>query len=264
MLYKKVRKRRTLAAAVATAAVLLACASLLGQNPAAPNQAALVESGQSLFQRDCAFCHGRDGAGGETGPDLTRSKLVADDTEGSAIAPIVRSGRAGQGMPSFNFSSEEMSSLVAFIHSQKTKVEAQVGGRRGVDAADLQTGDAEAGKRFFNGSGTCSSCHSPTGDLAGIASRFRGLQLEQRMLYPEDVRPRMTVKLPRGQTVTGTLAYQDEFTVALRDVGGTYRSWSTDDVKFTIDAPAEAHVDLFGKYTDADIHNLMAYLQTLR
>jgi cytochrome c oxidase cbb3-type subunit 3 len=229
------------------------------QNPPAP-----VERGQALFQRDCAFCHGRDAEGGETGPDLTRSKLVGDDKDGSAIVPLVRTGRADKGMPSFNFSSDEMSGLVAFIHSQKTKVESQVGGRRGVDAADLQTGDAEAGKRYFNGAGTCSSCHSPAGDLAGIASRFQGLKLEQRMLYPEDAPSKITVKLPGGQTVAGTLAYHDEFTVALRDAEGKYRSWSTDVVKYTIAAPAEAHVDLFGKYTDADIHNLMAYLQTLR
>jgi cytochrome c oxidase cbb3-type subunit 3 len=167
-------------------------------------------------------------------------------------------------MPSFNLSSEEISSVVAFIHSQKAKVESQVGGRRGVDAADLQTGDAEAGKRYFNGAGTCSSCHSPTGDLAGIASRLKGLQLEQRMLYPEDAQSKITVKLPGGQTVSGTLAYKDEFTVALRDASGNYRSWPADAVKYTIEAPVEAHVDLFGKYTDADIHNLMAYLQTLR
>ncbi len=230
----------------------------------AQNQPAQAERGQALFQRDCAFCHGRDAEGGETGPDLTRSKLVGDDKEGSTIAPVVRTGRVDKGMPSFNFSGEEMSSMVAFIHSQKTKVESQVGGRRGVDAADLQTGDAEAGKRYFNGAGTCSSCHSATGDLAGIASRFQGLKLEQRTLYPEDARSKITVKLPGGQTVAGTLAYHDEFTVGLRDAEGKYRSWSTDAVKYTIQAPAEAHVDLFGKYTDADIHNLMAYLQTLR
>ena len=72
------------------------------------------------------------------------------------------------------------------------------------------------------------------------------------------------MKLPGGQTVAGTLAYKDEFTVALLDASGNYRSWSADAVKYTIEAPVEAHVDLFGKYTDADIHNLMAYLQTLR
>jgi cytochrome c oxidase cbb3-type subunit 3 len=84
------------------------------------------------------------------------------------------------------------------------------------------------------------------------------------MLYPKNPKSKITVKLPDGQTVAGTLAYQDEFTVALRDAAGKYRSWSTDNVKYTIDAPAEAHVGLFGKYTDADIHHLMAYLQTLR
>jgi cytochrome c oxidase cbb3-type subunit 3 len=250
------RKHRLLAA------VLLASATLVAQTP--PASVALAERGQTLFQRDCAFCHGRDAAGGETGPDLTRSKLVGDDKAGSTIAPVVRGGRAEKGMPSFNFSADEMSGLAAFIHAQKTKAETQVGTRRGVDAADLQTGDAEAGKRYFNGAGTCSNCHSPSGDLAGIASRARGLQLEERMLYPKNPKSKITVKLPDGQTVAGTLAYQDEFTVALRDAAGKYRSWSTDNVKYTIDAPAEAHVDLFGKYTDADIHHLMAYLQTLR
>jgi cytochrome c oxidase cbb3-type subunit 3 len=225
---------------------------------------ALIERGEALFQSNCAFCHGRDAGGGETGPDLTRSKLVGDDKEGSSIAPVVRTGRADKGMPSFNFSTEEISSVVAFLHSQKSKIENQVGGRRGVDAADLQTGDAEAGKRYFNGAGTCSACHSATGDLAGIASRFKGLQLEERMLYPEGARSKITVKLPSGQSIAGTLAYKDEFTVALRDANGKYRSWPTDGVKYTIEAPAEAHVDLFAKYTDAEIHNLMAYLQTLR
>ncbi len=224
----------------------------------------LIESGQSVFQRDCAFCHGRDAAGGETGPDLTRSKLVSDDTNGSTIAPLLRNGRPDKGMPAFNLPNQEMSAVVAFIHNQKTKAEAPNGQRRGVDVSDLQTGDADAGRRYFNGAGTCSTCHSATGDLAGIASRLRGLRLEEQMLYPTGAKAKITVKLPDGQTVAGTLAYQDEFTVALRDAEGRYRSWLAKNVKFTIDAPAEAHVDLLGKYSDADIHNLMAYLQTLR
>ncbi len=90
MLYNQARKCYLLAAAIAT------MAGLSAQNPAA-----LVERGQSLFQRDCAFCHGRDAAGGETGPDLTRSKLVGEDAEGSMIAPVIRGGRADKGMPSF-------------------------------------------------------------------------------------------------------------------------------------------------------------------
>jgi cytochrome c oxidase cbb3-type subunit III len=247
------------------AAILILSACLAAQDSTAAAQAptpALIENGQAVFRRDCAFCHGRDAGGGESGPDLTRSKLVGEDVAGSTIAPVVRNGRADRGMPSFHLPERDIAGLVAFLHSQKTRAEAQKGGRRGVDVADLQTGDAQAGKQYF--ARACASCHSPAGDLAGIASRLKGLRLEERMLYPRGAKSMVTVTLPGGETVTGTLAYRDEFTVALRDAGGNYRSWSAADVKYTVSAPAEAHVDLLPKYSDADVHNLMAYLQTLR
>ena len=215
-----------------------------------------------VFLQQCAFCHGRDAAGGEEGPDLTRSKLVAGDTGGDRIAPVIREGRPEKGMPRFTLSNSDMAAVVAFIHDQKTKAEAQVGKRRGVEVADLQTGNVEAGKTYFNKA--CASCHSPTGDLAGVATRFEGLKLEERMLYPRGAKAKVTVTLASGEKITGELAYHDEFVIGLRDGAKHYRSWSTSKVKFSIDAPAEAHADLLAKYTDDDIHNLMAYLQTLR
>jgi mono/diheme cytochrome c family protein len=221
-------------------------------------------AGAPIFQQNCAFCHGRDAAGGETGPDLTRSKLVKADVGGDKISEVVRDGRPEKKMPAFTFSNQEMLGLVAFIHEQEAKGAAHKGSRRGVDVADLQTGNVNAGKQYFNGAGTCSRCHSATGDLAGIASRYEGLQLEERMLYPRNVKSRVTVTPPSGQPVTGTLAYLDEFTVGLRDSNGTYRSWPTATVKYAVDSPVDAHADLFSKYTDDDIHNLMAYIQTLR
>lgn len=225
---------------------------------------AQVASGQALFLQNCAFCHGRDAGGGETGPDLTRSKVVAEDVDGDKIGNVVRNGRPDKGMPPFSLSPQQISELAAFIHSEKAKASSQKGGRRGVDVADLQTGNVEAGKQYFNGAGTCSTCHSATGDLAGVANRYQGLKLEERMLYPSRVYGTVTVTLPSGQTVTGKLAYRDEFTIGLRDSSGWYRSWPVDQVKYTVHSPVEAHADLLGKYTDADIHNLMAYLQTLR
>jgi cytochrome c oxidase cbb3-type subunit 3 len=225
---------------------------------------ALVASGHSLFSQNCAFCHGRDAGGGESGPDLTSSKLVAEDVNGNRIAPVVRNGRPGKGMPAFNMPAAQIAALVAFIHAERAKAETQRGGRRGVAVADLQTGNIGAGKQFFYGAGGCSKCHSPTGDLAGIASKYQGLQLEEQMLYPRGARSKVTVTLSSGKVVTGTLAYDDEFTLGLRDAAGYYHSWPVGDVKYTIDSPVQAHVKLLGKYTDADIHNLMAYLQTLR
>jgi cytochrome c oxidase cbb3-type subunit III len=223
-----------------------------------------VQAGQAIFLQNCSFCHGRDAEGGETGPDLTRSKLVVGDTTGDRIAAVVREGRPGNKMPAFNFSSSQMERLVSFIRARSAEVAAHPGGRRGVEVSDLQTGNAAAGKAYFDGAGGCSKCHSPTGDLAGIASRFEGLALEERMLYPWRTKDKVTVTLHSGQQISGTLAYLDEFTVALRDGDGTYRSWPTSRVHYKVDAPEEAHVEQFPKYTDDDVHNLMAYLQTLR
>jgi cytochrome c oxidase cbb3-type subunit 3 len=225
---------------------------------------AVVQSGSSLFRQDCAFCHGRNAGGGESGPDLTRSKLVTADVNGDKIGSVIRNGRPDKGMPPFDRSDEQIASLVAFIHTQQKIALEKKGGRKGVDASDLQTGDADAGKKYFDGVGGCANCHSPTGDLAGIASRLEGLQLEEEMLYPKKAKPKVTVTLASGQSITGTLEYLDEFTVGLFDSSGVYRSWRTQDVKYKVDAPVNAHVELFSKYTDADIHNLMAYLQTLR
>jgi cytochrome c oxidase cbb3-type subunit III len=228
-----------------------------------------VEAGGAVFRQNCSFCHGRDATGGETGPDLTRSRLVTEDVDGDKIASVIRSGRADRGMPPFDLSADQINSLVAFIHTQLENAAAAAGrggngGRKGVDASDLQTGNADAGKRYFNGAGGCSACHSPTGDLAGIGLRYQGLELEEQMLYPRQAKAKITVTLRSGQTITGALAYQDEFTIGLTDSSGMYRSWRTRDVHFTVDAPAHAHVEQFSKYTDVDIHNLMAYLQTLR
>lgn len=223
----------------------------------------LVQKGSALFARDCSFCHGRDAGGGESGPDLTRSKLVTQDVDGDKIGPVVRNGRPEKGMPPFNFSDPQIAALAAFIHTQQKTASTRKGGRKGVDVADLQTGNSEAGKQYFNGAGGCATCHSPTGDLAGIASRYEGLALEEQMLYPKNAKSKVTISRA-GQTTTGTLEYLDEFAVGLIDPSGVYRSWRTDDVQYKVDAPVNAHVDLFSKYTDADIHNLMAYLQTLR
>jgi len=228
------------------------------------HSSSLAEAGGGLFQQNCAFCHGRDAQGGETGPDLTQSKLVLGDKNGDQISEVVRNGRPEKKMPAFNFSSQELLSLVAFIRAREAAAASQKGGRRGVEVADLQTGNLAAGKEYFNGAGGCSKCHSPTGDLAGIATRYQGLKLEMRMLYPEDAASKVTVTTRDGKTFEGTLAYRDEWIIGLRDADKTYHSWRIQDVKYKVDSPVDAHVEQFPKYTDADIHNLMAYLQSLR
>jgi cytochrome c oxidase cbb3-type subunit 3 len=234
-----------------------------------------IEAGRAQFTAQCGFCHGREAAGGTGGTDLTRSPLVAADVRGDRLGPVIRSGRPEQGMPAFALSNSDLAAIVAFIHDRKRQADTALGGRRSVDVADLQSGDATAGKRYFVAA--CTRCHSATGDLAGVATRFQGLKLLQRMLYPRTdgrgsgpparAAQTVTVTLADGQVVTGRLAYRDEFTIALTDAEGWYRAWSTAPtarVTFTVDDPLQAHVDQLGKYTDDDMHDVLAYLQTLR
>ena len=242
--------------------VHIAAQSASTQNKAASKE--LIEGGKTLFQQQCAFCHGRDAAGGETGPSLVDSELVKRDKAGTELAGVIHEGRPEKGMPKFDLAGNAMDGLVAFIHTLEAG-NATNGKRRGVVPADLQTGNVALGRKYFEGQGGCATCHSPTGDLAHVGTRLIGLKLEQRMLYPDRVKTKGTVTLPQGKSFSGEVAYNDEFTIALRDAEGQYRSWpKIPSVKVQIVAPAEAHVELLSKYTDADIHNLMAYLQTLK
>jgi cytochrome c oxidase cbb3-type subunit 3 len=229
---------------------------------------AQVRAGEQRFTSQCGFCHGRDAAGGETGPDLTRSKLVAEDTRGDKLGPLLRAGRPDQGMPAFKLNETDLRDIVAFIHDQKTKSEALGGGRRSVEAEDLATGNAESGRAYFNRAGSCASCHSATGDLAGVASRYKGLTLLQRMLYPggrpAPARPKVTVTLPSGQTVVRDLASEDEFSIVTLDPSGVRQTYEKNAVKYKVDDPLSAHFLQLGKYTDDDMHNVFAYLDTLK
>lgn len=231
-----------------------------------------IQAGQTRFAAQCGFCHGRDAAGGESGSDLTRSVLVAEDVRGDKIGPAVRQGRAEKGMPAFNLNETELAAIVAFIHDAKARAESNSGGRRSVDVEDLQTGNADAGRRYFNGAGGCATCHALTGTFATVGARYQGLALLQRMLYPGSGRdagpapapPRVTVTTGAGEIVSGALAYRDEFTISLTDSQGWTRSWPVHAIKIDIADELRAHVEQLAKYTDNDMHNVLAYLQTLK
>jgi cytochrome c oxidase cbb3-type subunit 3 len=228
-----------------------------------------IEIGRQRFAASCGFCHGRDAAGGAGGSDLTRSELVAADVEGERIGAVVRAGNAEAGMPAFpELSASDLEAIIAFVHVQNAAAAAATGGRRSVAAADLDTGNARAGARYFDAN--CTDCHSAEGDLAGIASRLEGLTLLRRMLYPGSERPGATARRAAvivttrdGRQVSGSLAHRDEFTIALTDADGRYRSWPTRSVEFEVRDPLEGHVSLLGRYSDSDIHDVYAFLLTL-
>lgn len=178
-------------------------------------------------------------------------------------------------MPAFNnVKDDELKSLVAFIHTQMDKFAELGGGRRSVEPADLATGNATAGREYFNGQGKCSSCHSATGDLAGIGTRLVGLNLLRRMLYPGGGfggsgnsgknQAKATITLASGQTLAEPVAAEDQFTITVLDASGARQTYQKSAVKVKVEDPLSAHFDQLGKYTDADMHNVYAYLETLK
>ncbi len=235
-----------------------------------PPDAAAAERGEKVYQSNCAFCHGAKANGAE-GPDLVRSALVLHDEGGNLIAPVVSKGRPDRGMPAFNFSPQQLSDIAAFLHMR-----VYTAANRGTyKLLDVVTGNAAAGQAYFNGAGRCNTCHSPTGDLAGIASKFSPADLQAQFLYPgngtriDGARtrrepPAVTVTLSSGETIKGTLKSLDDFDVALFDGNGIYHSWPRDAVKVEVEDRLAAHRELLGQYSDDDMHNLLAYLETLK
>jgi hypothetical protein len=178
-------------------------------------------------------------------------------------------------MPAFgSLTAEQIADISTFLHSRA----ADVSNRFAYRIGDLITGNARRGSEFFNGAGHCDTCHSPSGDLAHITTKYEPVELQRRMLYPAPnlidmflgraVKPpaptKVTVHLPSGEIVSGTLDHLDEFTVSLHDSSGWYRSFVREEVKADIDDPRAAHEALLPKYTDDEMHNVLAYLETLK
>ncbi|MBV8571904.1 MAG: c-type cytochrome [Acidobacteriaceae bacterium] len=232
--------------------------------------AAAVDRGRALFKSTCGFCHGND-ATGSRAPDLVRSPITLHDDNGNLLGPLVRNGRPDKGMPSFTtLKDDQISDIVAFLHHQANTAlhSAHVPGDYPV--SKLLTGNPEAGKAFFDGAGGCSQCHSATGDLAGVAKRFSPIDLQQEMVYPSGRKVRetafktATVTVANGAQYEGKVSLNDAFNIGIICQDGWYRSWPKADVKVEIHDPLEAHRELTSKYTDADMHNLFAYLETLK
>ena len=255
-------RRWKLAVLPVTLAAPLAAQLALISRPVPPADA--VERGEKAFVASCGFCHGANARGGEGGPDLVRSPLVLDDENGDQIGPVILGGRSGKGMPAFSMTPAQISDLAAFL---RVRSQAAID-RRAYPILNLITGDAKAGQAYFNSAGKCSSCHSPTGDLAGVAGRYQPQELQSRFLYPgrggQRKPAQVTVNPRSGPAVSGTLEYQDDFTIGVRDAEGYYHSYSREAVKAEIRDPYSAHADLLRRYTDADMHNILAYLVTLK
>jgi cytochrome c oxidase cbb3-type subunit III len=241
---------------------------------------AAVARGEKLYDSNCSNCHGMTAKGTDRAADLIRSPLLIDDDNGNLLTPVIRDGEPDKGMPKSNLTADQISDVVAWLHVQFYAADH----RTTYAFLSVLTGDPKKGEAYFNGPGKCNTCHSVTGDLAGIGGKFDPHALQQRWLYPRtgfgrgargggfgatpDPRSAttVTVTLPNGQTVSGTLERIDDFFVSLRDPDGTLHTFprNGDTPKVVVNDPLKAHVEMLRGLTDADVHNVTAYLATLK
>jgi mono/diheme cytochrome c family protein len=273
----EVRRPLFTAAAVFLLSTISAAAQQQALTPV--TDTAAVERGQKLLVDQCGFCHGANARGGSGGPDLTRSTVVQADENGKQLGEFLAAGRPDKGMPKFDLPAPQLSDLASFLHSA-IYLNAN---RRLYKILDIVVGDAKAGEAYFNGAGRCASCHSPARDFKGIGAKYEPATLQGRLLLPRgreraaDAPPvplyaeptaiRVTVTPSSGEPISGGLVRLTDFEVTLYDgAAGRMRSWlrDGDTPRVVITDPLQAHVDQLTKWTDADMHNMTAYLVGLK
>jgi len=233
-----------------------------------------------LYTANCVACHGADARGTPQGPNLVRSIVVLRDRYGSTLGPYLRAshpsvplpGRGGAPIaPAFEGLTNRDVLLLA--HYLRDRVYDTLRGAPMFKPGNVLTGDPKAGAEYFQGEGGCTRCHSPTGDLAGIGTRLEPVNLQQRFLFPHTARRQgpgakvvtVTVTTESGQTLAGDLDRMDDFNVSWRDASGTYHSMRrTAGTRVVKTDPFAAHVALLPRITDKNMHDVVAYLESLK
>ena len=258
-----------------------------GRGPTFPQQMRplaspeVIARGKAVYGVNCTACHGSDLRGGDQGgPSLLRSLAALSDQHGETIGPIVRGARQDKGMPAFNLNEADVTAVSEYIHSVLAKVGSQARPPGAADPSTLNVlvGDASAGAAYFKAK--CASCHSVTGDLKDIASKYpeartlqntwvaggegggRGGRAGRGGGTPETV----TVTLANGQKLEGTLVRKDDFIVTLIQADGSRRSIARNgnEPKVEVHDPNAAHKQLARALDDKDMHDVTAYLATVK
>ena len=240
--------------------------------------------GKSIYIAECITCHGPKARGTAQGADLVRSQVVLHDRYGDNLGPFLKKGhRMQSGNQSAGLSQNQIRDLSHFLRQRLDDTMNRGPGNSGNPAPNILTGDAKAGEAFFNGAGECHTCHQPSGDLKGIGSRYTPVDLQQRFLFPGQGFGRggrggdggsapiqratitVTVTPPGGPAITGVPDRIDDFNVTLRDFSGAFYSWArTPDLKVEKHDPLAAHHAILAVIADRDIHNVVAFLETLK
>lgn len=230
---------------------------------------AAADRGRAVWAAQCINCHGTTARGGDKGANLIRSDMMWSDRYGSDLWPFLQKGHPTQsgaqsGAPSSSLSRTQVEELSHFIHQ---RLYDSLRGSPIFNVQNVLTGDVKAGEAYFNGAGQCNTCHSVTGDLAGYGRTMSPVNIQQRFMFPRARTKKLTITVTpvNGAAVTGTPVHIDDFHVSLRDDKGEYHSWKrTPALKVVKNEPLKAHIELLDRITDKNMHDIVAYLESLK
>jgi len=225
-----------------------------------------INRGLPAYNSTCGYCHGERGKGGKAGPDLIASLVTLHDEDGVDLAKFVRAAEHSK-VVKIDASDSQIGDIAAYLHSRVI----YASGRGQVHVSEVLVGDSKAGEQYFNGAGGCNKCHSPGGDLKGVGAKYDPPTLQERLVMPRagrggSSRGMATLTLPSGETVKGTPLLVSDFYVTLRLADGSTRTWARNHgvPKVETADPLQAHIDIMTRLSDTDMHNLTAYLATLK
>ena len=256
-----------------------------------PVDAAAADRGRSVYAAQCITCHGTQARGGEGGVNLVRSEVVLRDRHGSLLGPFLKKGHPMQsGAPSASLTQAQAQDLMHFL---RQRVNDGLRNSPTFQPGNVLTGDPKAGAAYVNGEGKCTQCHSLTAtgaattasSLAGIGTRLTPVNIQQRFVFPMTGRggragggpggpgagpvpttaTTVTITPPSGPALSGVLVAMDDFDVTYRDQAGVQRSVRrVPGMKVVKTNPFQFHIDLLERLTDKQMHDVVAFLETLK
>jgi len=237
-----------------------------------------IARGKQSYEINCRGCHGGDLRGGDIGgPNLLRSQIALSDRDGEHIVPVIQGSLAGSGMPAINMPPDAAKATAAYVRSVLATIGGQGKPPSSTEPTTIVVGNAAEGQAYF--AAKCTNCHSATGDLKGLAGRITDPKILQNTWVVgrarmgrgagnrADAKPvTVTVRQQSGESVDGKLIRIDDFLVTLELADGTTQSFRREGnvPKVEVHDPLDAHRELLTVLSDKDMHDVTAYLVTLK
>ncbi len=220
-----------------------------------------LAAGRQTFESSCAPCHGLNGKGGERAPDIaTRPEIVRlSDNE---TLKVLRNGILQKGMPPFAaLGPAKLSDVLNYLRSLQGKSKALT-----------LMASSEEGKNIFTGKGRCSQCHMIHGaggflgpDLSDYGASHTADDVRSAIVSAEK-RPGFRKGLAKattedGRQISGLVRNEDNFSVQLQALDGTFRLLEKSNVsELTFDS-APLMPDNYGSsLSKSELDQLVGYL----